>query len=141
MVEDDMDDEKSAALDAEKPRRKKKKKLKSAWIGFFGRVVAQVVGAVLTVGFGIMLVWNRVGVGSPPESPQAPRAIGQQRSVDEICALFDANRDDRLASPEVPDDLWKRLLRADANDDGLVSRTELREARSRSVEAFETPQD
>jgi hypothetical protein len=134
-----MDKGTSEAPIDEKPRKKKHRKLKSAWIGFFGRVLAQVVGAILTVGLGIMLVQWQIGFQSRRASsqPPIPQAVGQPRSVDEIFALFDANRDDRLAPAEVPPDMWKRLSRADTDDDGLVSRTELREARVRSGEAFE----
>ncbi len=134
-----MDDGTSVALEDEKPKKKKRKKLKSAWIGFFGRILAHVVGATLTVGLGIVIVQWQIGLRSPPapSGTPMPPAIGQQRSVDEIFALFDANRDDRLASVEVPADLWKRLSRADTDGDQLVSRTELREARARSGEAFE----
>jgi len=128
-----VDDLKSVAPHDGKPRKKKNRKLKSAWIGFVGRILAHVVGATLTVGLGIMFVQWQIGLRSPsaPSGSPTPQAIGQQRSVEEIFALFDANRDDRLASGEVPADLWKRLLRADANGDGLISRTELREARAR----------
>lgn len=41
------------AADAEKKRRKKKEKIRSAWISFVGRIVAQVVGAVATIVLGV----------------------------------------------------------------------------------------
>jgi len=135
VVEEAVEDDKNV-LDAEKRRRK----LESAWIGFFGRIVAQVVGAIATVGLGVF-VWTQAGgrTATAPSGTPTPRAIGQQRSVEEIFALLDVNRDDLLASAEVPPDLWKRLSRADANKDGRVSREELREARARMSGNPDTP--
>jgi hypothetical protein len=136
MVGDEEPDAEGGKPAEGKPgKRKKKKKLKSAWIGFFGRILAQVVGAAATVGLGIMLVRSQMVTPTPP-APSAtptPRAIGQQRSVEEIFALFDANRDDRLAPAEVPAEMWPRLSRADTNGDGFVSSAELREARARAI--------
>jgi len=91
--------------DSEKPKKKrngKRKKLESAWIGFFGRIVAQVVGALATVGLGILLVRSQLGPGPLPAPQPAPaatatpaRALGQQRSVEEVFALLDGDRDGR----------------------------------------------
>jgi TolB-like protein len=44
----------AAALD--KKRRKKKEKVRSAWISFVGRIVAQIMGAVATIVLGLMVV-------------------------------------------------------------------------------------
>ncbi len=40
----------------EKKRRKKKDKVRSAWISFVGRIVAQIMGAVATIALGLMVV-------------------------------------------------------------------------------------
>jgi hypothetical protein len=43
-------------LDREKKKKRKKDKVRSAWISFVGRIVAQVVGATATVVLGIMVL-------------------------------------------------------------------------------------
>ena len=135
MGDEETDAGAGKAAEAKSGKKKKKKKLKSAWIGFFGRILAQVVGAIATVGLGIMLVRSQMVAPTPPAPSltPTPRAIGQQRSVEEIFALFDVNRDDRLAPTEVPAEMWPRMARADTNGDGLVSSAELREARARAI--------
>jgi TolB-like protein len=40
----------------EKKRKKKKDKVRSAWISFVGRIVAQIMGAVATISLGLMVV-------------------------------------------------------------------------------------
>jgi hypothetical protein len=128
--------------DSEKPKKKrngKRKKLESAWIGFFGRIVAQVVGALATVGLGILLVRSQLGPGPLPAPQPAPaatatpaRALGQQRSVEEVFALLDGDRDGRLTRKEVPPEMWERMSRSDANGDGAITPGELRAARARA---------
>jgi len=59
--------------DAERQRKKDRKarrKIRSAWIGFVGRIVAQVIGAAATVALGLMIA-HRVQLSEPPESPSA----------------------------------------------------------------------
>jgi hypothetical protein len=48
------------ALDSAK-KKKKKDKVRSAWIGFMGRIAAQLVGAIATVALGVMVL-NRYTV-------------------------------------------------------------------------------
>jgi hypothetical protein len=117
-------------------KQKKAKKLESAWIGFFGRIVAQVVGAAATVGLGIFLVRSQWAAPQPVPTPTPAasvpaRALGQQRSVEEVFALLDADRNGRLTRDEVPPDMWPRMARADADGDGSVTARELAAARAR----------
>ncbi len=44
--------------------KKKQQKVRSAWISFSGRIVAQLIGAIATVGLGYALVASQVGRGS-----------------------------------------------------------------------------
>ena len=53
---------------AEKKQKKKKDKVRSAWISFAGRIAAQLVGAVATVGLGVIML-NRYA--APPQAPLA----------------------------------------------------------------------
>lgn len=63
--------------------RKKKSKLRSAWISFVGRIVAQVIGAVATVVLGFAVVSSHVGmlpghasVTSAVASTASPTPVG-----------------------------------------------------------------
>ena len=147
MSEDD--DGPEPLSDSGKPKKKKKKngkgkKLESAWIGFFGRIVAQVVGALATVGLGVMLVRSQLGSFGAPASHPAPaatatpaRALGQQRSVEEVFTLLDGDRDGRLTKSEVPPEMWDRMSRADTNGDGAITPGELRASRARAKQRGE----
>jgi TolB-like protein len=48
----------------EKKRKKKKDKVRSAWISFVGRIVAQILGAVATISLGLMVVQKYSPLGS-----------------------------------------------------------------------------
>lgn len=65
---------------------------------------------------------------SDGRSRSAPRL----RSAARLLRQFDANHDNRLTVEEVPPRLWPRLLQADRNGDGAVSRQELDQAAGRS---------
>jgi TolB-like protein len=63
-------------LVADEKKQKKKDKLRSAWISFLGRIVAQVVGAVATIVLGLAVVQKYQGAAAPPaplEAVPAPR--------------------------------------------------------------------
>ncbi len=47
---------------------KKKSKVRSAWIAFTGRIVAQLIGAIATVVLGVAVVTSHVGQGSSTEA-------------------------------------------------------------------------
>ena len=56
---------------------------------------------------------------------QRPSGGGQGKpSFDILLGAFDANRDSMLARVEVPIRLWPRIVKADANKDGFVTRAE-----------------
>lgn len=63
--------------DAEKKKKRKKDKVRSAWISFVGRIVAQVVGAVATVVLGVMVLQTYAAhpnAGAASGSPAAAAA-------------------------------------------------------------------
>lgn len=74
-VEDD-EDEKSRKKDKKKQEKEKKEKekvkeadkLKSAWIGFVGRIIAQIVGAVATIVLGLMIAGKMPSCSSNGDS-------------------------------------------------------------------------
>ena len=63
-----------AHTSAEKKRRKKKDKLRSAWISFVGRILAQVLGAAASIAFGLLIL-NHVQKGADRSPDAAPHDI------------------------------------------------------------------
>jgi TolB-like protein len=60
------------ADELERKRLKKREKIRSAWISFVGRIVAQILGAVATISLGLMLVQRyQTPVARPPATPPA----------------------------------------------------------------------
>jgi TolB-like protein len=50
--------------DGDEKKKRKKDKVRSAWISFVGRIVAQVVGAVATVALGVMVLHTYAAPGN-----------------------------------------------------------------------------
>lgn len=65
-----MDNAAVAEQGLEKKKKKKKDKVRSAWISFAGRIVAQMVGAIATVALGVMVL-HRYTDTRPPGHPPA----------------------------------------------------------------------
>jgi hypothetical protein len=58
-------------------KKKKKDKVRSAWISFAGRIVAQMVGAIATVALGVMVLHRYTSTDMrPPGHPNAAAALG-----------------------------------------------------------------
>ena len=62
------------AAEATSQLLKKRSKVRSAWIGFAGRVTAQLIGAIATVGLGYALVTNHAGRQARAEAAAAAAA-------------------------------------------------------------------
>ena len=60
----------------EDPKKKKRDKVRSAWISFAGRIVAQIVGAIATVALGVMVLHRYTSVDPRPGLPNAAAAVG-----------------------------------------------------------------
>jgi hypothetical protein len=59
-------------------KKKKKDKVRSAWISFAGRIVAQLVGAVATVALGVMVLHRYTAPDSRPSASEtAPAALAE----------------------------------------------------------------
>jgi hypothetical protein len=64
--------------------KKKKDKVRSAWISFMGRIVAQVVGAIVTVALTLFVVQRaqqRTAVDRPVSPAETPAAAGAGRTA------------------------------------------------------------
>jgi hypothetical protein len=68
-------------------KKKKKDKVRSAWISFAGRIVAQMVGAIATVALGVMVLHRYTSADTRPGPPAQelrydasapPAALGAQ---------------------------------------------------------------
>jgi hypothetical protein len=51
-------------------KKTKKDKVRSAWISFAGRIVAQIVGAIATVALGVMVLHRYTSKDTPPPAPE-----------------------------------------------------------------------
>lgn len=70
----------TAAEKLAKKESKRKNKIRSAWISFVGRVVAQIVGAVATITLGLMIADHIHR--SPAQSPQEQAVVAPVRPND-----------------------------------------------------------
>jgi TolB-like protein len=64
-----------AAAASPHPASRKGRKVRSAWIGFAGRVTAQLIGAIATVGLGYALVTNHAGRKAEMAAAAAAAAV------------------------------------------------------------------
>lgn len=60
---------------------------------------------------------------------------GRPRDTKETFRRLDLNKDGKLTKEEVPDSLWRRMSRADADRDGAVTEDELKTSRGGSPHA------
>ncbi len=51
-------------------KAKKRDKVRSAWISFAGRIVAQIVGAIATVALGVMVLHRYTSADARPPAPE-----------------------------------------------------------------------
>ena len=66
-----MDNAEHAAPSGENTKKKKKRdKVRSAWISFAGRIVAQIVGAIATVALGVMVLHRYTSGDARPPAPE-----------------------------------------------------------------------
>ena len=59
-------------------KEKKKDKVRSAWISFAGRIVAQIVGAIATVALGVMVLHRYTSIDTQPPAPELGREASAQ---------------------------------------------------------------
>ena len=66
-----MDNAEHAAPSGESTKKKQKQdKVRSAWISFAGRIVAQIVGAIATVALGVMVLHRYTSADARPPAPE-----------------------------------------------------------------------
>ena len=58
-------------------KKTKRDKVRSAWISFAGRIVAQIVGAIATVALGVMVLHRYTSNDTRPPAPPPAAAIAQ----------------------------------------------------------------
>jgi hypothetical protein len=64
-----MDNAETAEQTVDK-KKAKRDKVRSAWISFAGRIVAQIVGAIATVALGVMVLHRYTSTDAPPPAPE-----------------------------------------------------------------------
>ena len=81
-----MDNAEHAAPSGESKKKKKKRdKVRSAWISFAGRIVAQIVGAIATVALGVMVLHRYTsGDARPPATELAHETYARPAASDSL---------------------------------------------------------
>ena len=86
----------------EDTKKKKKDKVRSAWISFAGRIVAQLVGAIATVALGVMVLHRYTSIDTPPPPAHAgPVASTPGQPAVHVVVLTPAMLGLREADPRV----------------------------------------
>jgi TolB-like protein len=111
------------AQDGAKKKKKKKDKMRSAWISFTGRIVAQIVGAMATVGLGVTVLHQYKGNDVRP--PHAQTVAIHQIDNAAVAVLPVANFSADAAADYLADGLTEFLISDLAKVNGLrvISRT------------------
>ena len=102
----------NAGEHGDQDKKKKKAKVRSAWISFIGRIVAQLFGAVATVMLGLQVVQNYL---PPPQPAVDPAAVGEAMPV-----VTPARRDGVKTLAVLPVANYSGESRHDAFSDGLT---------------------
>jgi Ca2+-binding EF-hand superfamily protein len=71
------------------------------------------------------------GAVTKEELEQARQARGGRPSIDDIFAKLDKNADGKLTQDELPERLAERIMKADTDGDGAVTKEELQAARDK----------
>ena len=103
----------NAGEHGDQDKKKKKAKVRSAWISFIGRIVAQLFGAVATVMLGLQVVQNYLPPPQPAVDPAA--AVGESMPV-----VAPARRDGVKTLAVLPVANYSGESRHDAFSDGLT---------------------
>ncbi|MBC7822242.1 MAG: DUF3500 domain-containing protein, partial [Planctomycetaceae bacterium] len=72
-----------------------------------------------------------------PQPPGGPPA--NLPTVDEVFGRFDSNKDGKLSKDELPESSRERMLMADTDGDGFVSKKELQDSRARAAQGGAAP--
>ncbi len=113
-------------------------KLRAAWISFFGRILAQVIGAAATLALGILLAGRLQSVTLEPARRAAAAADSPADlalallDVRQAFLLYDQDRNGLLVPAEIPPGIWQTLRTSDLDGDDALSKDELYEARERA---------
>lgn len=111
---------------AERKRRKKREKVRSAWISFAGRIVAQIVGAAATLFLGIYLVTNHAKVEAEPGANSRVARAARTTGIEPTLAVLPFDNYSGDASQEFfVNGMTEALIAELARVDGLrvISRT------------------
>jgi Ca2+-binding EF-hand superfamily protein len=89
---------------------------------------------VLTT-LGLLLIAGAT-LAQPGGGPGRGRRHGGPPPIDRIFERFDANKDGRLTQDELPAQVAERIMEADADGDGAVTKEELEQARQKLGDRF-----
>ena len=66
-------------------KKKKQDKVRSAWISFAGRIVAQMVGAIATVALGVMVLHRYTSGDTRPPAPELGHETYARPAASDSC--------------------------------------------------------
>ena len=89
------------SAEIEKKRKKKKDKLRSAWISFIGRILAQVLGAAASIAFGLLIL-NKAQKGGDRSPDAAPHGTATAAKVAARPVATRARQGDEIALAVLP---------------------------------------
>lgn len=116
----------------EKKRKKKKERVRSAWISFVGRILAQFIGAAATIGLGVLIVQRAQSPAPPPsresedKGPTVARVQSTRAGGEVSIAVLPLNNFSQDPQQEYfADGMTEALITDLAKIDGLrvISRT------------------
>ena len=126
----ESDDPEASGEQTDPDKKKKKSKVRSAWISFIGRIVAQLFGAVATVMLGLQVVRGYLPpapAGDPAAADETAAVVGQPRpdGVTVLAVLPVANYSGDPRQDAFSDGLTEALIAELAQVPGLqvTSRT------------------
>ena len=90
-----------ARANAEKKLKKKKDKLRSAWISFIGRILAQVLGAAASIAFGLLIL-NRAQKGADRSPDTGPHTMATAAKAAVRPVAVRSRRTDDIALAVLP---------------------------------------
>src|SRR5687767_2763148 len=103
-------------------RRKKKDKVRSAWISFVGRILAQVIGAVATVVLGVMVLQRVQSRDTPEPAATPPPPVSNPARASGLVSIAVLPLDNFSADPKqeyFADGMTEALIANLAQIDGL----------------------
>jgi TolB-like protein len=102
------------AKDADEKKKRKKDKVRSAWISFVGRILAQLVGAIATVALGVMVLHTYA-------SPDGPEPLREDaRPAPQVVPASNPRPDGEISLAVLPFENFSAAIEHEYFADGMT---------------------